>query len=92
MGFPNYVIVHREGIGNEEEDRVIVELLQSFCGQSANEMVGSRIEDMGGQRLRQGRIKNSAEEFYYRIVLREDEVLRCSVLRDLELREKEVVG
>lgn len=54
-------------------------------------MLGSRMEDVGERRLRQGRTRESAEGFYSRRVFREEEVVESFVLKELELMAKKLV-
>lgn len=60
-----------------------------ICGQAVSEVVGRRMNDVGGRRLREGGTKNTAEEFYYRGGFRTDKVLKCLVLKELELTVKD---
>lgn len=48
-------------------------------------MVKSAVEDVAGKKSRQGNMIKRAEEFYYRRVLRGDSVVKCLVLKKLEL-------
>lgn len=65
-GFSEYVIVHREGVGDETKGCVILRFLEPFREQAVDEMVGSGTEVLKERRFRRGRTKKSAKVFYYR--------------------------
>lgn len=64
---------------------------EPFRGQAVNETVGSGMEHVGGRRLRQGETKRGAEEYYYRSLLRGDEVLECLLLKKLKLTAQKML-
>lgn len=86
------MIVHREGTRKEAEGCVIVESPESSCKQTVHEVTESAMEHVGGRRFYQGRAKKSGEELYYRVVFDEEKAVNCSVLEELELTTKAVVG
>lgn len=49
------------------------------------------MEGNGGQRLRQGTTRQSAESFYYRGEVRTNELVECLVLKELKLTTKEII-
>lgn len=56
------------------------------------EMVEGGMEDVGRRSFCQGRMKKSAEEFYYRRMVPGDEIVKCLVLNELKLTAREAVG
>lgn len=54
-------------------------------------MMGSAMGDVEGRRIRQGRTKNSEDGLFYRKVFRGDEVVECSVCKELEPTAKKMV-
>lgn len=55
-------------------------------------MVESGMEDVGGRRLGQFQKEKSEEGFYFQKVFCGDEVVECSILKELEPKAKKMVG
>lgn len=90
-GFPKYVIAHRRRVGNEAQGCVIVWSLKHLGEPAVNEMVGSRMEVVGGWRFCQARTKKNAERNDCRRVFSGDEARKCSVTIELELTAKKMI-
>lgn len=90
-GSSKYVSVHFGRVGNKAEGCVIMEPLEPFRWQTVIEMMGSVRKHMAGRRFRCGKIKKSAEGFYYQRAFRGDEMVECPVFKEqrklLRLRE-----
>lgn len=78
-------------MGSKAEGRVVVKSPEPFRWQAVKKFVETGMEDMGGQRLRQGSTKKSGEGFYYRRKFRGDEVMECLVLKNPVLTAKKTV-
>lgn len=69
-GFPKYVTVHREWVGNQTRGCDAAGSLELFWGHVVNETVGSQIEDGRKRRLCSYRTRKWAERLYYQRVFR----------------------
>lgn len=83
--------VHREGVGNGANGCMIVCSLELFRRQTVDTMVRDGTKNVGEQKFRHGRPKKFKKVLYYRRVLREDEVVECSLSKELELTNKDTV-
>lgn len=68
--------MHWKGVKNQAEECVIAGSLQLFPGQAVDEMIASKVEDVGVRRSRQGTRKTSPEGFRYKNVFRGEEGLK----------------
>lgn len=85
------MIVHRAGMRSEAEGCVIAGQLELFCGQAIDKMVGRRTEVLGGQRSRQAGTKKSAKRFENKGVFRGHKMMKCPVVKKMELAAREMV-
>lgn len=76
MAFPMYVAVHQKGVKNEAEGCVIVRSLDSFSGQSVDEMTASGMADFGARNRLQEMPTTDMQRFYCRKVFHAYEMVR----------------
>lgn len=91
MDFLKYVHLHSERAESEAEDCAVAGSPELFWGQVVDENIGSEIENVKEQRLFQSKTKKTAEGFHNREVFHRDEVLKCSVLKELKLTVEKMI-
>lgn len=77
--------MNQNGVEIEAEECAILRPLDSSSGQTVDVMVASGMEDVGACRSGHGTTMIGLQSFYYRKVFRGDEMLSCSLLKELEL-------
>lgn len=66
--------------------------LEPVQAQALEVVTESEVRTAAEQRLRQSRTKKTAKNLYNRTVFDEDEVVECSIWRELELMAKGLAG
>lgn len=82
------MVVHRKGMGYEAEGCVIVETLKPFSRQSVKMMVAIGVKNDGARRFLQRTTKTYLKRSYYGGVLRGCEVVKCLVVKKLEMTSR----
>lgn len=77
--------MHRKRVGNKAEGCVFAGSLKPLFAQAAEELVATAVEDFEAQNVCQGTGKKGLEMFHYRRVFREDQVVECSMSKELML-------
>lgn len=89
--FHKYVAAPRKGLQKKENVLVVAGSLESFLGRKVESTIECEIKSSGVRRFCSGTIKMTLKEPRYQRVLRRDEMLYCSVLKELYLTAKEVL-
>lgn len=82
---------HQIAVEKEAEGCVIVESLELFSGQATDEMVASKMKDVGPRGSCQGMEMIRLERCSYRTVLLGDDVVKCSAVKTLELAPEKML-
>lgn len=87
-----YLIVHRKEIGGSGEGKVNVRSAERFTEKGVKDVMGRARENAKPWEGPQGGRKTNPHSFYYNIVFCSEEVMECTVLREMNLVGREVLS